>query len=1378
MKKTIITILVILFGYTCFSQTGLVESFDDGDIAGWSGQADYKLTNTGSELKIVTNKTATWNSFQYTFNPINISANPFVSLKVKTDIDFNLNFSVWDDGTEAHYAYPVNDGYQSIVHSDGYATYTFDFRSVTGVDLTRITKLNFVFNPGGAQGCKSTVHFDDIKIGDQALVMPAITKIEDQFHGLNVGAVTIPFRGIKDRATGNNTLSVTASSSNTELIPNPTITYIPGSSSGKLEYTPVSDMSGTAVITVTVSGNTTDANVLTFNVTVETNHAPKIDQVSDKNVINGKQTEITISGLDDGDAHANQNFVITATSSNPELIPNPVVEYISGDFKGILKLNPASGKTGTTNIKVKVQDNGGIVAEGVDTTIMTFKVTAYNEVNNPPAMKALTNISILQDSPGQIIQLSGITDGDNDKVQEITIKATSSNKSLIPDPTIQYLSEATSGELKFTSLPGQIGKTTITVTITDNGGNDNNNGNESASYTFDAEVRLRPIAGWEDEFNDGILGQQWPANWGNPGEDTHLCTEKDGAMQIHVDKTRTNNKWAGLWFSTPTELDLSQNPYISITMKTDSPPKDMLIFLWDAFNHYNTAKTVRYTVTGSFVEYFFDYSDPSFHLQSDGTKVDISRIKALLINFDPGGDSPLFKGSFFFDDFRIGDKAHRAPVNPKVTMSDIPELAIVKNAPQQTVTVTNLTDGGKGTNTVKIVATSSNRSLIPNPVVSSVVNKTATLTLTPIQGQTGNSTITVTATATGSTQIVKTFKVYVTALEAATAADITIDLDKTYQQIDGFGAFMGSGGNDPDTIISLASDIGMSMARFGVIGGGFEEKNDNSDPMVINLDGYNPEALSISNMQRIAPFVDKFIVTFWSPAGWMKLNKWENGVESYSTDNKLDPKYYEEYAEEVIALIKMVKRETGKDIYAIGLQNEPQFNEPYPSCQVNPNEFRDIIKVAGARLDAEGYGHVKLFWAEALPAQGTIKQYIDAVKNDPVAKDYADIVAIHNYDSDGASVGGAGCDYWTNIYKWAQSGDTRYKTWMTETSGHADNWDGAMTLAGNIFNALECGNASAWVFWSFSVSEGSPEYGLVVSNHPTSRFYVSKQYYKFIRPGAIRVDAVSAGIPAIAFKDDQAKTVSVILLNNTTLSQAVEIKGKGLPTEWESYTTSNARNCEKGKNVGKNGLIILPPRSLTTLVGDNSNPAPTIDSVANIIIEKNSGIQTINLTGISDGEGYNQLVTITAKSDNKDLVPDPEVNYLNGQSTGTLSFTPVQNMTGTTNITITLTDNGDPSRTTTSSFSVTVNVKTGVQTLNEEGISVYPNPVSDFLTVKMPEILGNSLIVTDENGKIQLTEDVSALSEYKLNVRKFAKGAYLLTITGNNEKHTVKFLIK
>jgi len=437
-----------------------------------------------------------------------------------------------------------------------------------------------------------------------------------------------------------------------------------------------------------------------------------------------------------------------------------------------------------------------------------------------------------------------------------------------------------------------------------------------------------------------------------------------------------------------------------------------------------------------------------------------------------------------------------------------------------------------------------------------------------------------------------------------------------------------------------------------------------------------------------------------------------------------------------------------------------------------------MIKVVGARLEAEGYGNVQLFWAEALPAQGAIKAYIDLVKADPVAKSYADIVAIHNYDADGASVGGAGCDYWSNIYNWAQAGEPKYKTWMTETSGHADTWEGAMTLAGNIFNALNCGNASGWAFWSFSVSEGSPEYGLVVGNRPTSRYYVSKQYYNFIRPGAVRVDVSSSGIPAIAFKDDKAKTVSVILLNNTAEVQTIEIKGKGLPSQWDAYTTSRSRNCEKGKSVGQNGLIILPPSSLTTLVGDNSNPPPTIDPVTDVTIEKNSGNQTISLTGIGDGEGLSQNVSIIASSDNPDLIPDPVITYANGQVTGILSYAPVSNRTGSANITLTLTDNGSPVGITTEHFAITVKFKTGLESIDDDEISVYPNPTSSFLTIELDKTSGNKITVVDGAGKVQFTKEVDTLPEVLLDVTNYAKGVYMVTITNSKGKHSAKFVVE
>ncbi len=1368
MKKPLVLILCgMLFINSVYCQTGFTKNFNDGNLAGWSGSADYILTNTGNELKVDVSKTSAWSSFSFSFTGTDISSNPYVRMRIKSDVDININFFVNSDQSYG------NDGVpREIIHSGGYTEYIFDFSDGQSADLSGANLLNFVCNPGGARGCNATIYIDDIRIGTDAPAIPSISRIPDQFHGINASEMTIPFWRVEDLKPGANPVSITATSSNTGLIPDPVVNYTSGSTGGTLVYTPVANQAGTAVITVTVSGNSPEDNVMQFNVTVEENKPPKISQVNNLNAQSGVLTDVVFSGLDDGDANASQTITITAASSNSLILPDPEIVYSQGDFGGTIKLNPVAGQTGTAAVTVTVQDNGGTIAGGDDAQTMSFDVTVYAEINYAPALNELVDMSILEDDPEQVVYLRGITDGDNGAAQNITITAESSDPSVIPHPDVIYTPGAEAGELRFTPVAGKTGNTVITVTLTDDGGNASNNGNESVSYTFEAEVRVKPIAGWEDDFNDGVLGPQWPADWGDPGENTHLCTEQDGYMDIQVDKTRTNNVWAGLWFNIPSELDMSENPYISITMRTSEAPKEMLIFLWDAFDHYNTGANIRKTVTGDFTEFFFDYSKPADQLQGDGVPLDMSRIKALLINFAPGA---MYTGHFYFDDFMVGDKAHRQVVTPTVTMNTIPDLAIQVDAPLQELLISNLADGASGANAVTINAVSNNTALIPNPSVGSVTGDKVKLSIVPVAGQAGTATITVTASAGGSSNIVKTFKVIVSALEAASAADVTIDLTTVYQEIDGFGAFMGSGGADPDTIISLARDIGMSMARFGLIGGGFEKVNDNSDPYILNLDGFNPDALSLSNMRRIAPFVDKFILTVWSPAGWMKYNKWEDGVETWATNNKLDPRYYEEYAEEVVALIRIVKRETGKDIYAIGLQNEPQFNEPYPSCQVNENEFRDIIKVVGARLEAEGLGEVKLYWAEALPAQNSISHYINAVKADPVAEGYADIVAIHNYDADGASVGGAGCETWQDIYEWAQAGDSRYKTWMTETSGHSDDWNGAMTLAGNIFNALECGNSSAWVFWTFSVDRGRSEFGLVVSNRPSSRYFVSKQFYKFIRPGAVRVAAASAGIPAIAFKDDNAKTVSVILFNNTTQAQTVEIKGEGLPATWESYTTSNGRNCEKGATVTEDGLIILPPSSVTTLTGNVTNPIPTIDNIANMVIGENSGEQTLQLSGISDGTGFDQNIVIEASSSDTVLIPHPEVSYIQGQSTGTLTFTPAADRTGTANITVTLTDDGEPVGVRTETFSVSVNTPTGIRNDEAGEISLWPNPVKESLRVNTggTSITGYSILTTQ--GRV-IDSGPVAKQQFDINTSGLSGGVYILLLNGNDRNITMKFV--
>ena len=89
------------------------------------------------------------------------------------------------------------------------------------------------------------------------------------------GDRTVSFTGVADGDFHvNQTLTVIATSDNTSLIPNPTVTYTSPDTSGTISFKPVPDMIGTAKLTITVSDNGGSSNggintvSTTFKVTV------------------------------------------------------------------------------------------------------------------------------------------------------------------------------------------------------------------------------------------------------------------------------------------------------------------------------------------------------------------------------------------------------------------------------------------------------------------------------------------------------------------------------------------------------------------------------------------------------------------------------------------------------------------------------------------------------------------------------------------------------------------------------------------------------------------------------------------------------------------------------------------------------------------------------------------------------------------------------------------------------------------------------------------------------------------------------------------------------------------------------------------------------
>lgn len=100
---------------------------------------------------------------------------------------------------------------------------------------------------------------------------PTLNAINDLTINENTGLQTVSFSDITSGATTENqTLTVTAVSSDTNLIPNPTVNYTSPNTTGTLTFTPMHNANGTAIITVTVNDGQAQNNIVirTFTVTV------------------------------------------------------------------------------------------------------------------------------------------------------------------------------------------------------------------------------------------------------------------------------------------------------------------------------------------------------------------------------------------------------------------------------------------------------------------------------------------------------------------------------------------------------------------------------------------------------------------------------------------------------------------------------------------------------------------------------------------------------------------------------------------------------------------------------------------------------------------------------------------------------------------------------------------------------------------------------------------------------------------------------------------------------------------------------------------------------------------------------------------------------
>ncbi|NOS70885.1 MAG: hypothetical protein HOP33_13260 [Verrucomicrobia bacterium] len=355
---------------------------------------------------------------------------------------------------------------------------------------------------------------------------------------------TVNLSGISAGTGESQTLTITASSSNTGLIPNPTVTYTSPGTTGSIRFTPVANANGSATISVTVNDGQAANNTVTrtFIVTVNAvNDAPTLNAPGNISIAedSGQQT-VNLTGIGSGAANESQTLTVTASSSNTGLIPNPTVTYTSPGSTGTLRFTPVANATGNATITVTVND-----AQSANNTASRTFTVSVGPVNDAPTITSINNQTMVANAATSPISF---TIGDTETAAgSLTLSASSTNLVLVTATNISFGGSGANRTVTVTPIADQTGETDLTITV--------NDGTTSTSSTFHLTVTDAPP-------QNQLLVSTQGAGTVSPNPLTSTLVE--GKAYSMTAKPATGYEFAG-WYGSFN----SMNPKLSFVMTSN-----------------------------------------------------------------------------------------------------------------------------------------------------------------------------------------------------------------------------------------------------------------------------------------------------------------------------------------------------------------------------------------------------------------------------------------------------------------------------------------------------------------------------------------------------------------------------------------------------------------------------------------------------------------------------------------------------------------------------------------------------------------------------------------------------------------------------------------
>ena len=387
---------------------------------------------------------------------------------------------------------------------------------------------------------------------------------------------------------------------------------------------------------------------------------------------------------------------------------------------------------------------------------------------------------------------------------------------------------------------------------------------------------------------------------------------------------------------------------------------------------------------------------------------------------------------------------------------------------------------------------------------------------------------------------------------------ITLTLANTHQTMSGFGAAVAFQDGNPwstsetDMLYCQSPFSGPSCAQNGI---GLSLLR-----TMIYEDGTYP---FVSQMQAArARGATIWLAPWTAPAAWKTSGSLNLGYLCDGTSGCGNVNHYQDWATYLSNYVSTLENTYGIPIYALSVQNEPDFsNGTYRAMVWTAAEFDNFIKnYLGPTVAANNPG-LKIIMPEESHWQ---MELAATCQSDPNCSKYVSIIAAHGF---------------SEAYPSPLTVNVGQEVWETEDSDLGTNdssWSNGLGWAQQIHKFLATANVNSWHYgWGVDEGDGTGQ-GLITAGTAEKRMWALGNWSNFVKPGWVRTDvscsgSACAGFLLSAFKNPANGAFAIVVINTTSSSQTFTFNGvpSGVATV-TPYVTSASQNLAAAAPIGVN----------------------------------------------------------------------------------------------------------------------------------------------------------------------------------------------------------------